>query len=166
MNLIYNQTRIPKGKWRYGLRASAAVGCGWVAVYNALCLLDRPVKPEKLIGLLQWQEPVLNGPAGTVFWGPARLLRRMGFQVSMTADPEQFDEVAKNARVCILFYYWRRKWKLGSHFIALRYEQGRFQGFNTFLDSDGPDEYGPSLEAYIKAQGWFACVLTGIKEDA
>lgn len=162
MNLIYNQTRIPKGKWRYGLRSSAAVGCGWVAVYNVLCLLGRPVPPEELIHLLHWQEPVLNGPAGTVFWGPARLLRRMGFQVKLSANVSTFDDLAKDSKACILFYYWRRKWKIGSHFVALRYENGHFQGFNTYSDSTGPDEYGPSLEDFIRAQGWVGCIIAAV----
>ena len=35
-DFIYNQHDIPKGQYRYGLRASADVGCGWVATWNAL----------------------------------------------------------------------------------------------------------------------------------
>ena len=38
-DLIYCQRDIPKEKWRYGLRSSAAVGCGWIATYNALRLM-------------------------------------------------------------------------------------------------------------------------------
>ena len=30
MDLIYNQRQIPAEQWRYGLRSSAAVGCGWI----------------------------------------------------------------------------------------------------------------------------------------
>lgn len=30
--LIYNQSQIPRGKRRYGLRSSAATGCGWNAI--------------------------------------------------------------------------------------------------------------------------------------
>ena len=37
--LIYNQNHIPKDQYRYGLRSSAQVGCGWIATYNALCLM-------------------------------------------------------------------------------------------------------------------------------
>ena len=48
-DLIYNQTKIPKEKWRYGLRTSAATGCGWVATYNALRLMDYRAEPEELI---------------------------------------------------------------------------------------------------------------------
>ena len=39
MDLIYNQNHIPREQYRYGLRASAAVGCGWLATYNALTLM-------------------------------------------------------------------------------------------------------------------------------
>ena len=37
-NLIYNQTKIPKEQWRYGLRTSAATGCGWDAALYGLAL--------------------------------------------------------------------------------------------------------------------------------
>ena len=38
-DFIYNQHDIPKEQYRYGLRASADVGCGWVATWNALQIL-------------------------------------------------------------------------------------------------------------------------------
>ena len=48
-DLIYNQTKIPKEQWRYGLRTSAATGCGWIATYNALRLMGYAAEPEELI---------------------------------------------------------------------------------------------------------------------
>ena len=48
-DLIYNQRKIPKQKWRYGFRSSAATGCGWIAVYNALRLMNYRAEPEQLI---------------------------------------------------------------------------------------------------------------------
>ena len=38
-DLIYNQNHIPKEEHRYGFRASAKTGCGWVATHNALRLM-------------------------------------------------------------------------------------------------------------------------------
>ena len=37
--MICNQHDIPKEVHRYGLRASAETGCGWIATYNALKIL-------------------------------------------------------------------------------------------------------------------------------
>ena len=69
--LIYNQHDIPKHMHRYGLRASADTGCGWIATHNALVLLRCQTDTEKLIRYYEWQLPLIHGNAGTSFWGSA-----------------------------------------------------------------------------------------------
>ena len=49
MALIHNQRDIPKNQLGYGLRSSAATGCGWIATYHALRLMGYRAVPEKLI---------------------------------------------------------------------------------------------------------------------
>ena len=56
-DFIYCQRDIPKEKWRYGLRTSAATGCGWIATHNALKLMHYSPKPEKLIEYFEKQLP-------------------------------------------------------------------------------------------------------------
>ena len=56
-DFIYCQRDIPKDKWRYGLRSSAATGCGWIATYNALKIMGYSAKPEKLIEYYEKQLP-------------------------------------------------------------------------------------------------------------
>ena len=70
-DLIYCQRSIPKEQWRYGLRSSAATGCGWIATYNALRLMGCEAQPEKLIRYFQRQVPLLQGNAGTLALAPA-----------------------------------------------------------------------------------------------
>ena len=77
-DLIYNQRQIPREQWRYGLRSSAAVGCGWIATYNALRLLGYRTTPENLIRYYEGQLPLIHGNAGTSFWGPAVCFRQWG----------------------------------------------------------------------------------------
>ena len=60
-DMIYNQTKIPKDQWRYGLRSSAATGCGWIATYNALRLMGYYSKPENLIRYYDRQLPLIQG---------------------------------------------------------------------------------------------------------
>ena len=103
-DLIYCQRDIPRDQWRYGLRSSAAVGCGWIATYNALRLMGYRAKPEDLIRYYEWQLPLVHGNAGTSCWGPALRFRQWGFPVKMTADRKQFDDLAKESDACILFY--------------------------------------------------------------
>mgnify|MGYP002513642237 CR=1 FL=1 len=131
--LIYNQKQIPKAQWRYGLRSSAAVGCGWIATYNALRLLGYRVKIEELIRYYEHQLPLVHGNGGTSFWGPWVFFVQKGFPVEMCCKREKFDEVLKRSDVAILFYYWRRKYKIGAHFVTVQYKDGRFTGYNTFV---------------------------------
>lgn len=163
-DLIYNQTRIPKDQWRYGLRTSADTGCGWIATYNALRLLGYRAKPEALIRYYERQLPIIHGNAGTNIQGPAQFFRHHGFDVDTLSVTERFDEAAKLSDVCIVFYYWRRKFKFGAHFVTVQYKDGKFTGYNTFRSSEGPDDYGGSLEQFLKKSGFFAPVLITIKD--
>ena len=163
-DLIYNQTKIPKEKWRYGLRTSAATGCGWIATYNALRLMGYRPKPEELIRYYERQLPLIHGNGGTTIQGPAFFFRHHGFPVQTLSVTERFDEVAKNADVCILFYYWRKKFKIGAHFVTVQYQDGKFTGYNTYRNSEGPDDYGTSLQSYIKKCKFYAPFLIAIKD--
>ena len=162
-DLICNQTKIPREQWRYGFRTSAATGCGWIATYNALRLMGYTAKPEELIRYYERQFPLVHGNAGTMIQGPAMFFRHHGFSVETLSVTERFDAAAKNADVCILFYYWRKKYRFGAHFVTVQYKDGKFTGYNTFRSSNGPDDYGESLEKYLKKQGFFLPFLTAIK---
>ena len=163
-DLIYNQRDIPKDQYRYGLRSSAATGCGWIATYNALRLLGCNTDVDDLIRYYEWQLPGIHGNTGTSFWAPAALFRRWGFPVTVTASRGRFDALAKNSDVCILFYRWHKGLKCGAHFVALRHTPEGFVGYNTYRNSTGPDPYGPSLDAFLKEKQYFGCVLTAIQK--
>ena len=163
-DLIYNQRKIPKNQWRYGFRTSAATGCGWIATYNALRLMNYRAKPEELIHYYERQLPLIHGNAGTSILSPAVFFIHHGFDVKTSANRNRFDEMAKQADVCILFYYWREKHKLGAHFATVTYADGKFTGYNTYRNSEGPDDYGDSLEAFLKRRKYFGPVLIAIQD--
>ena len=163
-DLIYNQQDIPKDKWRYGLRASAAEGCGWIATHNALRLMGYKTDIDQLIRYYEWQLPLLHGNAGTSFWGPALCFRSWGFPVEVCFSASRFDAVASRSAACIPFYRWRRQYKLGAHFVALEKTPDGFIGYNTYRNSTGPDKYGPSLEAFLKQKKYFGAILIGIRK--
>ena len=148
-DFIYNQHDIPKEQYRYGLRASADVGCGWVATWNALQILGYKTDIPALIRYYEWQLPLIHGNTGTSFWGPAVCFRKWGFPVKIVVDTKRFDEAAKNADACILFYHWRNKYRFGAHFVALRNTAGGFVGYNTYRNSTGADNYGGSLAEFL-----------------
>ena len=107
-DLICNQQTLPEGELRYGLRRSADTGCGWIATYNALLILGKQVDKETLIRYYERQLPLIHGNTGTSFWGPAVFFKQQGFSVKTTMRRNQFDALAEQARVCVLFYRWRR----------------------------------------------------------
>ena len=119
---------------------------------------------EELIRYYERQLPLIHGNAGTMIQGPAVFFRQHGFAVETLSVPERFDEAVKNADVAILFYYWRKKYKFGAHFVTVRYGEGRFTGYNTYRTSVGPDDYGESLREYIKAKGFFLPFLITIRK--
>ena len=161
--LIYNQNDIPKDQWRYGFRSSAAVGCGWVATHNALRLMGYETDIPELIRYYERQLPLIHGNAGTSFWGPGLLFRQWGFPVKVSFRPGEYDLLAKEADVCILFYRWHGKWKLGAHFVALHHTDKGFVGYNTYTNSKGPDHYGESLEGFLKRKKYYATFLVAIR---
>lgn len=165
MDLIYNQRSIPKEKWRYGFRSSAATGCGWIATHNALRLMGYKTDIDELIRYYEWLLPLIHGNAGTSFWAPAVCFKNWGFPVEISADKRKFDALAERSDVCILFYRWRKGFRLGAHFIALQSTETGIVSYNTYRNSTGPDRLGPSLEGFITQKGHFGCVLIGIRKQ-
>lgn len=161
--LIYNQHRIPKDQWRYGLRTSAATGCGWIATHNALRLMDYPSEPEELIREFEHQLPLIHGNTGTSLFGVFRYFQKRQFPVDLVLRRKHFDQQVQEADVAILFYRWRHKRKLGAHFVTLRHTRKGFIGYNTYRNSDGPDLYGPSLQDFLKQRKYFGPVLMTIQ---
>lgn len=163
-DFIYNQHDIPKEQYRYGLRPSAEVGCGWIATWNALKILGYETDIPALIRYYEWQLPLIHGNAGTSFWGPAVCFRKWGFPVKLVLDARRFDEEAGCADACILFYRWRNRYRLGAHFTALRHTPAGFIGYNTYRNSTGPDNYGGSLTAFLRSHGYFGAILIAIRD--
>jgi len=163
-DLIYNQRDIPKDKWRYGLRSSAATGCGWIATYNALRLLGYKVDPEKLITYYESCFPIINGNFGTFISSPVRFFKSKGFKVRTCAKLQSFDEIARESDVCIMFFFWHSKRRFGAHYVTVQYSNGKFYGYNTFSDSDSADNYGESLEKFVRRRKYFMPMLIGIRK--
>ena len=162
--LIINQCKIPKKKWRYGFRSSAATGCGWIATYNALQLLGYEVQPKKLIRFYTWMLPLVNGNFGTSFWCLLVFFKMHGFRVKVSFRKKRFDEMVHSGAVCVLLYSWRRKWKYGAHYVTLHKKDGQVIGYNTYTNSTGPDVYGESLAEFLKARRYFWPMLIAIEK--
>ena len=161
--LIYNQCKIPKNQWRYGFRSSAATGCGWIATHNALLLMGHPSKPEEVIQYYKHCFPFINGITGTFLPNIIQFFKKNHFEVKVTGQRKKFDEISRNSDVCILFYFWHRKWKFGSHYVTVQYSDEKFWGYNTYSNSTGADYFGKSLEKYTKRRKFKGVILIAIQ---
>ena len=164
--MIYCQNDIPKHQFRYGLRSSAAAGCGWIAVYNILCLFQKPAVPEKIIYEMEHDVPLINGIFGSFLMSPAWVLRKHGFEVKFTTKLSQMDELAEDFEAGILFYWWKSKrtpWKLGAHFVAVEKTEEGYIGYNTYSNSKGPDKLGTSIEGFLNRRTYFGAVYFGVR---
>ncbi|MBQ7284014.1 MAG: hypothetical protein IJW74_04070 [Oscillospiraceae bacterium] len=162
--MIYCQRDIPKEQWRYGLRSSAATGCGWIAAYNALRIMGYKPTAQMLIRYFEHQVPLFNGNTGTFILSPALFFKRFGFKVTTTASKKQFDKIAKQSDAGILYFWWKNGFKIGAHFVAVQYTPKGFVGYNTYKNSKGPDFYGESLEQFIARKKYFGAVFMGIND--
>ncbi|MBR2048224.1 MAG: hypothetical protein IJ960_06460 [Oscillospiraceae bacterium] len=163
-DLIYCQKEIPGDQCRYGFRTSADTGCGWIATYNALRLLGYRAEPDDLIRMYERMLPLVHGNAGTTMLAPALCFKKWGFPVEVSICREKYDDLVNSSDVCILFYRWRRKWKLGAHFVALHRREEGIVGYNTYTNSQGPDRYGESLDGWLRERKYFGSVLIGIRD--
>ena len=94
------------------------------------------------------------------------LLKKWGYNVTLCSDVAKFDQMCRMSDVGILFYYWRKGARIGSHFVCVTAGEGGFYGYNTYSDSRGEDFYGGSLSAFLKNQKNFGCVLTCVRKPA
>ena len=163
-DLIFCQRDIPKEQWRYGLRSSAATGCGWIATYNALRLMGKAAEPEELIRFYERQLPIIHGTCGTTILAPAFYFKKQGYRVEWASRYDRFDGITKRSDVCILFYRWHKKWQIGAHFVALHHTDSGILAYNTYRNSKGPDRYGQSLEKFLRNKKYFGAVLIGIRK--
>lgn len=161
--LIYSQNAIPKDQYRYGFRSSAKTGCGWIATYNALCLLGKDPNIEEIISFYERELPLINGNVGTFILSPVHYFLTHGYKVRYSANKAKFDEIARDADVSILFFWWRYKYKIGPHFVALHEVDNGFYGYNTYANSKGRDYYGQSIKDFLNKKHYFGAMIIGIK---
>jgi len=110
--LIDDQNRRPANQIRMGTRDGLNEGwyngCGWVAVYNALIILDDPKHPAEIVHYFEMSGgTVLGGLFGTYPHSIESYLNSLGFNVNHTLFPQlslNIDDVIKASRVSILAY--------------------------------------------------------------
>lgn len=159
-SFIIDQNRLDLPYGRYG---SAAAGCGWIAVYNALQILGIDADMEKIrSGMEKWL--FLGGWRATPFYVPALYLRHKGFRVRLTADRSRFSRQARKYPAGILFYLYHQKGKLfpSGHFTAFApTDDGQCHFYN---DICGMPADIRSMRQFLQDRPAFFMVLTSLEK--
>jgi len=124
---VDHQSRRPASDIRMGVNEGYNEGwyngCGWIATYNALIILGKPVHPAEIVRSFETNVGiVLGGVFGTYPNAIVDYLNYMGFNVTHTLFPQltmNIDEVIKSSKVSILAYAHTS----AAHYIAIEYRE-------------------------------------------
>ena len=158
--LIFSQHGEEVSRMRFGFFPSSFNGCGWIAAHNALCLLGKKPRADRIIAEFEWFGAVLGGLFGLSPLCAACFFRRRGYRTTVTLRRDKMDAAAREGTCCIL-YYWHGK---GAHYIACRWDGSRFVGYNTGRRSTSPDDLGTSLTAMFCTEKRRARLLITLTE--
>ena len=124
----------------------------------------RPDAPEAVLSWFVRRRPLLNGLVGPTFGSMLAFFRKRGYTVITAFRKNNFDRLARESDVCVMFYFWRRGCRVGAHYVALQHTPEGFVGYNTFRNSTGPDRYGDSLSSFLKARHGALPALIALKK--
>jgi hypothetical protein len=101
-------------------------GCGWVALYNALKLLDAPVHPADIVFWLETNNGTRDFLKKAMFGVKCQAIRGyleyLGYNVNM-APANVLDTQIRDSRVSIVYYRWAdiKKRKFGEHYTVVNW---------------------------------------------
>jgi len=158
---IQKLTRIPEGETKQ--MGSSFNGCGWIAAYNVLQLLGRPLLPWEIIDALE-SGVVLKGYLGLSPFALRRFFRQMGFAAKLRFLPLFFSP-ERNARSiekrfaeapCAIFYVVTRNKTV--HYVAAEaLENGTYRFYNDdHISCEVPD----TMERFVRRQAAVVLMLT------
>jgi len=125
--LIDNQNQRPANQIRMGategMNEGWYNGCGWVATYNALILLDDPKHPADIVRHFETSGgTVMGGIFGTYPNAIEGYLKERGFTVNHTLFPQlrtNIDDEIRKSRVSILAYAHSN----AAHYVTVEYRE-------------------------------------------
>ena len=147
-DLILNQNEEPIASKHFGFSTVAHGGCGLVAIYNTLVLLDKQIPLEVLnIYLTVTCQQNVFGAVGMMPSHVAAFFSQLGHPVYVTNDPVQIELYSTIADACILWYAYGTDSApyIGAHFVAYTRQPDGYAFIN--VDSGGI-EYRNSPYAY------------------
>ncbi len=147
-DFILNQKNEYISKYRFGYNTIGPVGCGLVAIYNALLLLGDKMEFCDVIRELETNGVLFQGFCGTHPLAIAQFFSKRGYEVNVTLN--NFDETAANGDAANIMYY---KHSPGEHYVAIKYKDESFEGYNTFCENTLIPDYFENSIATLEHDG-------------
>jgi hypothetical protein len=158
---VYQGMIIDQGKmneYKYGNDTSENNGCGWIATYNVLQVLENPQEAEDIIRSYEKNGVLLGGTLGTNPYGIGKLFEDFGYQVDYTVTsftPEKVsgllggvkssfnDDFSGDVNIVV---YARNNWS--AHYVTfVDAGDGKYQFYN---DRYGGKEDIRTYEEFVK----------------
>lgn len=136
---------------------TAANGCGWISVFNALKIIGCREQPSYLIHEMEGGCR-RRGTGGVNPFYIFRWLKARGFRVKMLTGFDNMERAADTSDAFILCYLYRaKKGGIGGHFIAGK-KQG---GIYTIYNGEKPGETHPeSIRACVSKNSVLCMMIT------
>lgn len=143
----------------YGACASDYNGCGWIALFNFLRLIGRPLPPDAIKKALL-SRSLLSGRLGTSPFAVQRFLKSSGIPARFAAGKKKAVRASLSARAGVLFYLHSR----GLHYVAFASDGDTLRFFNAI---SGKEDHRTDMAGFLKAHALplLVCCWT-LKRDA
>ncbi len=149
--LINGQGKGNAAKVRMGFWKGNYNGCGWIAAYNYLNILNITVHPSFIVDYLENRGVIAGGMFGITPNSVSRFIKRRGIKVTSEYFPDKskIDGKIKEAKVAVLFYAHSR----GAHYITVKWDslKNRFIIYNSSNNETSPIER-ESLQDHLKSR--------------
>jgi hypothetical protein len=151
---IYGQGNTPHSGTPVGKFGNGkSHGCGPFALYNTLFALGRNPDIKQIIRNIRYAGGfVLGGLFGTSPKALVNYLRALGYKTNISYLPRNIEKLTESADIFILFYIWRRRFKIGIHYVMIRYADGGYLVYNQYANDLRPRRY-PYINGRFAALG-------------
>lgn len=135
---IFNQKATGICDYRYGFNTVGPYGCGLVATYNALLLLENQPDSQNVIPMnfhdivREYEQSGLlaYGCFGLHPLAIAQFFIKRKYDVNISFNKFERATIENDANI---MYYLHNT---GNHYVAIQYNEGSFKGYNTFCDNN------------------------------
>ncbi len=152
---IFNQRANEMHQYRFGFNHVGNVGCGLVATYNTLLLLDNQTDSHNIIPMYfhdvirEYEQIGLFAyNMGVHPFATAQFFIKKNYDVNIIFS--DFDDIVDDENIENIVNIMHYTHRYGTHYVAIEYENPKFKGYNAFCNKATFDEFDSIATLYDK----------------